>query len=205
MKSTTMLVSGMAIAALTLLCWGLLSASRGNAQPPSSPSTSGREPTFSLTIGALAHGTPDTHLAAFLLAARRFKVGEAIPLSFGVVCVDSPPVDDRARRATLKVLPPNPPADPDNVSWFSVTGPDGRALPYKGPYKNFRLPQPEDSHLLALGQFLGHTSDNLARGFPDLAGVGKYRVAWHYAPPGGVAGCWRGMLVSNEIEIEIVP
>jgi hypothetical protein len=36
---------------------------------------------------------------------------------------------------------------------------------------------------------------------------GKYRIRWHYREyaPEGVEGVWGGELVSNEVQIEIVP
>jgi hypothetical protein len=151
--------------------------------------------------GGFTHGEAERGLAAFLICnGQRLKSGDSPKLSFGVIATktnDPPP----PRR--VKVLRPYPLAEPDNLSWISVTGPDGQVLRYQGPYVDFRDPQLDDFETLPQGAFCGQTFSELVPHYYNLRTPGKYRLRWHYAP-GSFDGAWAGRLISNEVEIEIV-
>jgi hypothetical protein len=154
--------------------------------------------------GAITHSKPDRGLAAFLISdGTRFKVGEPISLSYGVIGVGARSAESEAK--PLKVVRPVGAADPNNRSWFSVTGPAGRELAYKGFFVERPAVQPDDLVVLGPDGLVGKSSSDLDLnvGF-DLKAPGKYRVRWHYQG-GGLEGSWGGKLVSNEIQFEIVP
>jgi len=146
-----------------------------------------------LRTGGIRHGSPEGGLAAFLMAGRtQFAVGEPISLTYGL-CVELPAgFEERPRRVEIaSVLEA---VDPHNGSWFSVIGPDEQELAYQGEFVSWAANQPKVH--LSQGEFVGKTS-GLNSSF-DLGSPGKYRVIWHYG--------WDGPgLVSNELEIEIVP
>jgi len=93
----------------------------------------------------------------------------------------------------------------DDLSWLSVRGPDGEILPNRR-HIDYSITDPEKLLvLLRKGQFIGQY-DSVKR--CDFFGKpGMYTVKWNYRDYRGFLSddvCWRGKLVSNEIQIEIV-
>ncbi len=158
--------------------------------------------------GTFPHGKVQDGLAAFLLCHKnRFEVGEPIPLSHGIILV-GPRLEptEETHKLQAKVWRPFPAVDPDNMSWFEVTGPDGASVPYKGSYVTWATPSPTPSNTAILhhGEFLGRThSDLCEQGTFHLSKPGQYKVRWGYAP-WGKEGPWVGRLISNEVQFEIV-
>jgi HEAT repeat protein len=156
------------------------------------------------------HGEAKDGLAAFLLCRKhRFQIGEPIPLSYGLIFV-GPGLERRSDdvyKLKIKVWRPLGPVDPDNASWFEVTGPDGKNVPYHGIYVTTAVPKPSDENtaLLRYGEFIGRPRSDLCGGGAfHLNKVGIHRVQWFYEPLFAGEGLWSGKLVSNEIQIEIV-
>jgi len=146
---------------------------------------------------AMSHGPVKDGLAAFLICEQnQFKLDEPVPLLCGVV------YDGPAERVTI--LAPPGAVDPDNISWLSITGPDGNDVPYMGVYVMHPLPDPKDALQLRRHRFHGYLDRNI-RGDFKLCTPGTYTIKWHceMRPVDGVS-CWTGELVSNEIQIEIV-
>jgi HEAT repeat protein len=154
------------------------------------------------------HGEPKDGLAAFLLPHKhRFEIGEPIPFHYGLIFV-GPGLErpgEEAYKLQVKVWRPYPPVDPDNASWFEVTGPGGASVPYQGGYVTWAVPKPSDENtaLLRYGDFIGRPHYDLCEsGAFHLNKSGIYKVRWFYEPfPGGL---WSGKLASNELQIEIV-
>jgi hypothetical protein len=160
---------------------------------------------------AMPHGDVEKGLAAFLvLRKHRFKVGEPIPLRYGVVLV-GPGLDKRneeTARLRMRVFKPVTPYDPGNYSWCEVTGPDGQKLPWRGGYDSLPMhiaPSDEYSPFLRHGEFLDNTYPDLGEnGEFDLTRPGTYKVRWGYHPD-EVEGVWSGgPLMSNEVQFEII-
>lgn len=155
------------------------------------------------------HGEAKDGLAAFLLSHKRcFEIGEPIPLTYGIIFV-GPGLErhgEEAYKLRAKVWRPLSPVDPDNASWFEVTGPCGESVPYHGFCVTWAVPKPSDENtvLLRYGEFIGRPHSDLCEGGAfHLSKAGIYRVHWFYEPfPGG--GLWSGELTSNELQIEIV-
>jgi HEAT repeat protein len=155
------------------------------------------------------HGEAKDGLAAFLLSHRhRFEIGEPIPLTYGIIFVGSglELSNVEAYELRAKVWRPMSPVDPDNASWFEVTGPGGESVPYHGLYVSWAVPKPSDENtaLLRWRELIGRSHFDLCGGRAfHLNKTGIYRVHWFYEPfPGG--GLWNGKLMSNELQIEIV-
>ena len=145
--------------------------------------------------GAIMHGSPERGLAAFLQCDHgQFAVGQPISLAYGIIAVQRP-ADDAARER-IAVAKPLPAIDPHNGSWFSVIGPDERELPYQGLFVSWAANRSDQEDSLGPGELVGRTSElNLSF---DFSRPGQFRLQWHYG--------WDGLgLVSNEIQIEIVP
>ena len=179
---------------------GLFVVTWGAAESePTDEQAKERAPAF--RTGGFTHGESGRGLAAFLVrSGARFTVGESISLSFGVI------VTERAdAQGALKVVRPYGASDPNNRSWFSVLGPDGRALKYRGGFPNHTRAGAKQVVDLWNGDFIGRTSDDEQLSF-DFKRPGRYRIRWNYLPPRpeGVEDVWEGKLISNEIEIEIV-
>ncbi len=158
-------------------------------------------------INIYPHGDVKDGLAAFLMCrGNRFKVGQPIPLSYGVVLVgDGLEVEGHAMaKLRLRVWRPFRPLDPLNVSWFEVTGPNGKKVPYHGMAMDFAHTQPveELSALLHHRQFAGMTHPDLGESF-EMNKPGTYKVRWSYKP-WFKGGPWVGKLMSEEVEFEIV-
>jgi hypothetical protein len=115
------------------------------------------------------HGEAKDGLAAFLLSHKhRFEIGEPIPLTYGIIFV-GPGLERRGEEAyklRAKVWRPLPPVDPDNASWFEMTGPDGESVPYHGGYVSWAVPEPseENTALLRWGDFIGRPHFDLCGG-----------------------------------------
>jgi HEAT repeat protein len=155
------------------------------------------------------HGEAKDGLAAFLLSHKhRFKIGEPIPLTYGIILVGPglEPGNEEAYKLQAKIWRPLSPVDPDNASWFEVRGPNGENVPYHGWYISWAVPEPSDENtaLLRWGDFIGRPHSDLCGGGAfHLSKAGIYRVHWFYEPfPGG--GLWNGKLMSNELQIEVV-
>lgn len=134
----------------------------------------------------LEHGPEADGLAAFLWCAwGNVKSGDPIPLTLGLICLNSPQRQVHGRLG---------PADPGNLSWLTVTGPAGVELPYIGRYVN-RTMRDEETVLVWPGSFHGQTFWHLDAQF-DISQPGSYRLRWHYK--------FRGQqLISNELHIQI--
>ena len=181
---------------------------RGEEKPAQAPATGKSEQ----TEGAkrFQHGEVKDGLAAFLMCrGNRFKVGEPIPLSYGVIFV-GPAVDDRESQDTSKLKMrvwwlQNRPESLGNYSWFEVTGPGEQNVPYHGGTATLPRSAPLDEFSVYLhhGQFVGATHLDLRRNF-DLNKPGTYKVRWGYKP-WFEGGSWTGKLMSNEVQFEIVP
>ncbi|MHC4735143.1 MAG: hypothetical protein ACYTDW_11905 [Planctomycetota bacterium] len=172
------------------------------------------------------HGEAKDGLAAFLLCHRaHFKVGQPIPLSYGIINVGSgleweTNLEEAEKNAKLKTriwwLGNNPELR-YNYSWFEVTGPDGNNVPYRGStgtLPNYTAAVVDKySMVLYHRQIVGyHYPDlrgpltsfpGLEKSFFDLSKLGTYKVRWGYSPWWKV-GPWTGTLMSNEVEFEIV-
>ena len=155
------------------------------------------------------HGEAKDGLAAFLLSHKhRFEIGEPIPLSYGIILV-GPGLElgnVEAYKLRAKVWRPMSPWDPDNASWFEVTGPKGESVPYHGGYISRAVPKPSDENtaLLRWGDFIGRPHFDLCGGGAfHLNKSGIYKVQWFYEPFFG-GGLWNGKLMSNELQIEVV-
>ncbi|UCG48962.1 MAG: HEAT repeat domain-containing protein [Phycisphaerales bacterium] len=155
------------------------------------------------------HGEPKDGLAAFLLCQKhRFEIGEPIPLCYGIILVGPgfEHVSEEAYKLQLKVWRPWSPVDPNNASWFEVTGPDGASVPYGGLYVTHAVPRPSDEKtvLLRYGECIGRPHLDLCGGGAfHLNESGIYKVRWFYEPLFG-GGLWSGKLASNELQVEIL-
>ncbi len=146
----------------------------------------------------MSHGPAKDGLAAFLKRERKqFKASEPIPVMFGIVCSKT------EKRMTFQ--PPYGACQPDAFSWFSITGPNGKEVPYNGDWIHFAPVDPENVMWLAHLRFCGIVWLDIRWGY-KLDTPGLYNIKWHYRiPPTSDASWWTGHLVSNEIQIEIVP
>jgi len=172
----------------------------------------------------MPHGPVKDGLAAFLMCERKkFKIGEPIPIMVGIVYGGT-------EKYMTVVKPISVTGSPGNLSWLSITGPDGRDVPYTGDFIHFLPPkcEPESEWEVRLTarRFCGISVDDIRsapypwgpdRWLPDRYGdmdrdghkldtPGSYTIKWHYSIA-GMFTClgWQGHLVSNEIQIEIVP
>lgn len=159
--------------------------------------------------GVFSHGETHGGLAAFLRCpGNRFRVGEPIPLHYGLILVGRglDETDAETSKLRTKVLRPFPPVDPKNRSWFEVTDPDGNNVAYKGPFVSWALPRATDENTVVLrhGESIGAVHRDLTEfGTFRLSRPGTYKVVWWHEPF-HVAGLWSGKLMSNEIRFEIV-
>ncbi len=153
------------------------------------------------------HGEVKDGLAAFVEChGSQFKVGQAIPVDFGIILVgDGLGLEsDAMSKLQLSVWRPFHPVDPLNVSYFQVTRSDGQEVSYLGPAVDFpnTLPLDKNSVVLHHREIVGMVYPDLCEEF-DLNKPGTYKVRWGYAPffrgrP------WTGKLMSNEFQLEIV-
>jgi len=148
---------------------------------------------------AMSHGPVKDGLAVFLICEQsQFKLDEPIPLLYGVV------YGGPAESEYPTIPEPYPAVDPGNVSWFSVTGPDGNGIPYMGIYVMFPRLDPRDVLQLKPRCFRGRFTPNIRYDF-KLDTPGLYTIKWHWRirPEYGISS-WVGELVSNEIQIKVV-
>lgn len=156
----------------------------------------GKPKPVDMNIG-MSHGPVKDGLAAFLICEQnQFKLDEPVPLLYGIVY--------NGPDESMAVPAPNPAVDPSNISWFSITGPDGNDVPYMGVYATFPRLSPKDVLRLKRRNFHGRLTPNI-RDYFKLCTPGIYTIKWYYQI-GSIVGvsCWTGELVSNEIQIEIV-
>jgi hypothetical protein len=141
------------------------------------------------------HGPEKDGLAAFLVCQReRFKLGEAITVIYAVTYLGP--------GKYITIQPPYPAWEPDLVSWFSITGPDGKDIPYTGPKPRPSPLKAENALQLGKGQSHGIQFPDIGWGH-KLATPGTYTIKWNYRIA-AEGSWWQGHLVSNEIQIEIV-
>ncbi len=153
------------------------------------------------TTSGMNHGEPRDGLAAFLRCDRKqFRVGQPIGLTFGVIQT-GPGLDSEhdSGQQPKTIWPAMEPLQPDSPSWFSVTGLDGKDVPYTGPVID-RLLDPSCMVRIYHRQFIGLYHPNL-QGFDKLNLPGTYKVRWNYFSRVDWGVPHR---VSNEIQFEIV-
>jgi len=201
-----------------------MTKSQAQWNTPQPPETS---PSQKLQVtGLLPHGDVNDSLAAFLLCHRdSFKVGEPIPLTYGIINVGSgiewetnvQKTDENSKLKTKVWWLHNNPELQYNYSWFEVAGPDGNSVPYRGSVgtlpNNTAAVVDKLSVTIHHRQFVGtHYPDlrgpltsfpGLEKSFFDLSKLGTYKVRWGYNPWWKV-GPWTGKLMSNEVQFEIV-
>ena len=210
---------------LVVISYVILSQAQQKPPQPKSISTYEAPP----MVGLLPHGEVKDGLAAFLLCHRyHFKVGEPIPLTYGIINVGpglgmETTWQEADENAKFKIRIWWLYSEPElrwTYSWFEVTGPDGQDVPYRGMTGTLPGTMPlEFSVLLHHRQFIGSvdpdlrgllTSDFLGESdledifFDfDLSKPGTYKVRWGYAPV-WEGGPWTGELMSNKVKFKIV-
>jgi len=213
---------------LAVISYVILSQAQQKPPQPKSISTYEAPP----MVGLLPHGEVKDGLAAFLLCHRyHFKVGEPIPLTYGIINIGPglgmettwQEASENANLETRVWWLGNNPELQYNYSWFEVTGPDGKDVPYHG--STGTLPNltaavvDKFSVVLYHRQFIGYH-------YPDLCGLlasdflgesdlediffdfdlskpGIYKVRWGYNPWWKV-GPWTGELMSNKVEFKVL-
>lgn len=145
----------------------------------------------------MSHGPVKDGLAAFLISERKqFRVGEPIVVIYGIVLLRD------SEKQEIIVCPPGPLVDHD-FSWLSVQGADGKDVPYTGFHIDYVISDSKKiMRRLRRGQFVGNY-DSVEQIY-NLSNPGTYTVKWNYKAIPGYPW-WQGDLVSNEIQIEIVP
>jgi hypothetical protein len=146
----------------------------------------------------MSHGPVKDGLAAFLICERKqFRIGQPIPVLYGVV------YGGPEKHITIQA--PYPAWEPNLVSWFSITGPDGKEISYMGPRpKPIQLNSKNTLQLWRHG-FCGIDWPDVRWSY-KLGTPGTYRFKWNYKIGSGPGGSWWvGHLISNEIKIEVVP
>jgi len=118
---------------------GYMTLSQAQQKPPQPRSVSISQE--SQVTGLLPYGEAKDGLAAFLLCQRdSFKVGQPIPLTYGIINVGSglewetnlQKAEEHSKLKTRIWWLGNNPELRYNYSWFEVTGPDGNNVPYRG-------------------------------------------------------------------------
>ena len=162
-------------------------------------------------------GDARDEVVAFLLlppGSNRFVAGTPIYLMHGL-CYRVENQDRGVRRLRrLRVFRPREAADPNNLSWFTVTGPDGKQLAYSGPSVSptgVEVDVKSTSELFPNGGMVGVITNWDLGAFYRIQEPGVYRVQWHYEMPAEVSGrtigdatLWSGKVSSNEVEFEII-
>ena len=145
----------------------------------------------------MSHGPMKDGLAAFLICERKqFKIGEPVPVMLGIVY--------GKYEGHMTVYQPLGPIDPCNCSWFSVTGPDSKDVPYTGGFIDGWGLDPKGAKRLERGLFCGRVCNDVRDSY-KLDTPGSYTIEWHYEIPPAFGGSWwHGYLDSNKIQIEIV-
>ena len=172
-------------------------AQQNQGQPGNTPGSQPKRvapPASSSTI----HGPTKDGLAAFIFAPRnKIKLGDDIPIFHGIMLTESDKIETR------KIWPVHLAVGHENRSWFTVTGPDGKDLPSIAPAVEWPVLNPNEAVTLHPGEFHGRVCSNLAV-WHKLTKPGVYTITWtHHVE--GPKGPWSGRLVSNEIQVELVP
>ena len=205
---------------LAVISYVILSQAQQKPPQPKSISTYEAPP----MVGLLPHGEVKDGLAAFLLCHRyHFKVGEPIPLTYGIINIGPglgmettwQEASENANLETRVWWLGNNPELQYNYSWFEVTGPDGKDVPYHGGTGTLPSSAPLDefSVLLHHRQFIGTVDPDL-RGWLtsepediffdfDLSKPGTYEVQWGYNAR-FEGGPWTGELMSNKVEFKVL-
>ena len=222
MKKTSLSWIAVCVGLLILITYVTLSQAQQEKSQPKSTCTS-KKPQVT---GLLPHGKVKDGLAAFLLCHRdSFKVGEPIPLTYGIINVgsgleweiDVQKTEENSKLKTRVWWLGNNPELQYNYSWFEVTGPDGKDVPYRGgtgTLPNYTAAVVDKfSVVLHHRQFVGnHYPDlrgpltsfpGLEKTFFDISKPGLYKVRWSYEPF-WKGEPWTGKLMSNEVQFEIV-
>ncbi|MHC4193505.1 MAG: hypothetical protein ACYSP9_04935 [Planctomycetota bacterium] len=223
MKKSCIRWSAISVGLVTLIVYVMLSWAQQKLAQPKSAGVSQKLQ----TVGLFPHGGVKDGLAAFLLCHRdSFKVGEPIPLTFGVINVGSglewatnlQKADENSKLKTRVWWLRNDPELQYNYSWFEVIGPDGKNVPYRGgtgTLPNFTAAVVDKfSVVLYHRRFVGKhypdlrgpltSSAGLEKSYYDLSKPGTYKVRWGYNPWWKV-GPWTGKLMSNEVQFDIEP
>ncbi len=224
MKKATLICTVIPVGLFTLIAGMTLSLAE-------SPISQAEGPTISekpKIPGLLPHGQVKDGLAAFLLCHRgRFKVGQPIPLTYGIINVgsgleweiDVQKTEENSKLKTRVWWLGNNPELQYNYSWFEVTGSDGNNVPYRGgtgTLQNFTTEvadklsvvlhhrQIVGNHYPDLrGPLASYPEPNIVKHYYNLSKPGTYKVRWGYNPWWKV-GPWTGKLMSNEVQFEIV-
>jgi len=177
---------------------GFVTPSNGNDNTEKNASST-TEPAKHTNVNlASSHGPVKDGLAAFLICERKqFRIGQPIPVLYGVV------YGGPEKHMTIQA--PYPAWEPNLVSWFSITGPDGKVISYMGPRpKPIPLKSKNTLQLWRHG-FCGIDWPDVRWGY-KLVTPGTYRFKWNYKIGSGLGGSWwMGHLISDEIRIKIVP
>ena len=191
------------LGAAAVIAYVTLTEARHRANQPRNASTA-QNP---LVTGLLPHGEVKDGLAAFLLCHRdRFRAGEPIPLSYGIVNI-GPGVEAQGPGIPRPIRVwwfPTAPVQRGEVTWLEVTGPDEKSIPYHGAaigWRNLSGDARGNSVLLPHRRFVGNIIGRI-RGY-EMNRPGTYRVRWGYKPS-WEGGPWTGKLMSNEVQFEIV-
>jgi len=147
----------------------------------------------------MSHGPMKDGLAAFLICERKqFKIGEPIPVMFGIVYGGS------EMHMTFQL--PSGPDSRGGLSWFSITGPDGKDVPFTADFDVLGPgPEAKQAIWLTARRFCGIVKNDVRWGY-KFDTLGSYTIKWHYRIPTTSDGSWwQGHIVSNEIKIEIIP
>lgn len=227
MKKTILGRIAICVGLLVVISYVILSQAQQKPHQPKSISTYEAPP----MVGLLPHGEVKDGLAAFLLCHRyHFKVGEPIPLTYGIINIGPglgmettwQEASENAKLKTRVWWLAYEPYERFSSSWYEVTGPNGQNVPYRGFIEGTlpsSAPLDEFSVLLHHRQFIGSvdpdlrgllTSDFLGESDPediffdfDLSKPGTYKVRWGYAPV-WEGGPWTGELMSNKVKFKIV-
>lgn len=145
---------------------------------------------------AMSHGPMKDGLAAFLICGQnQFRVGEPITIMLGIAYL-------KQSKVQMSVWLPRPVRE-GFTSRLSINEPDGKEISHIVGHANYFIPDPNKytAHL-RVGQFVGRYES--LRKYHDFIKPGLYTIKWNYrAHPAKF--WWQGELVSNEIQIEILP
>jgi len=200
MKKASLVWIAICAGLLVPIAYTALSQAQQKPPEPKNVSTSEESP----IAGLLLHGKVKDGLAAFLLCHRdRFKIGEPIPLNYGIINVGPGADVEHSHNVRIWFFATRP-WDPKNFVWLEVTGPDGKNIRYHGGAIEWRAKHPVDKNSVFLRhrQFIGTFFPDLRETF-ELNKPGTYKVRLGYNP-WFEDGPWTGELMSNEVQFEIV-
>lgn len=224
MKKTILVRIAICACLLVVIGYVILSQAQQKPHQPKSISTYEAPP----MVGLLPHGEVKDGLAAFLLCHRyHFKVGEPIPLTYGIINVGpglemETTLQESSENANLETRVwclPNEPGERFSYTWYEVTGPNGQNVPYRGIIEGTlpsSAPLDEFSVLLHHRQFIGTVDPDLSGWLTsdlydlediffdfDLSKPGTYEVQWGYDAR-FEGGPWTGELMSNKVKFKIM-